>query len=77
MLDALLCLTLPILVYSATVSLQAAQELAAACEESAWSVLCSQYKTMDFDDAYFQALCLLAQSDFARTDTSSPLALTC
>jgi hypothetical protein len=33
--------------------------------EAAWTLLAAQYATFDFDLAYFQALCLLAQVDFA------------
>ncbi|KAL2204251.1 hypothetical protein CC79DRAFT_1372259 [Sarocladium strictum] len=33
--------------------------------EAAWNLLTAQYATFNFDLAYFQALCLLAQVDFA------------
>ena len=33
--------------------------------EAAWALLAARYIEFDFDLAYFQALCLLAQVDFA------------
>ncbi len=33
--------------------------------EAAWSLLSARYSEFDFDLPYFQALCLLAQADFA------------
>lgn len=33
--------------------------------EAAWALLAARYSEFDFDLGYFQALCLLAQVDFA------------
>ena len=46
-------------------SKDALAEMCGTLTEAAWSLLAAQYANFDFDLAYFQALCLLAQVDFA------------
>lgn len=40
-------------------------EMCGMLSEAAWNLLAAQYSKFEFDLAYFQALCLLAQVDFA------------
>lgn len=46
-------------------SKEAIAETCGMLSESAWTLLAARYSKFDFDLAYFQALCLLAQVDFA------------
>lgn len=44
---------------------EAIAETCGMLSEAAWNLLAAQYSKFDFDLVYFQALCLLAQVDFA------------
>lgn len=44
---------------------EAIAETCGMLAKAAWNLLAAQYAKFDFDLAYFQALCLLAQVDFA------------
>lgn len=46
-------------------SREALSQMCGMLSEAAWNLLAARYSKFDFDLAYFQALCLLAQVDFA------------
>lgn len=58
-------------------SKEALAQMCGMLSEAAWSLLAARYSKFDFDLAYFQALCLLAQVDFASKCHSYLRPLSC
>ena len=58
-------------------SKDAIAEMCGMLSEAAWNLLAARYSKFDFDLDYFQALCLLAQVDFASKCQSNLSTLPC
>lgn len=64
-LYAMLALCLPVCHEPISRDVEQVNRICDFCSEMAWGLLCENYSRQQFDEAHFQALCLLAQVDFA------------